>query len=490
MTAHRLPGTFPDETATLQLLEGLGRFHQLVVVTDASGRILWLRDALGLIHGKASDYVGQDINRVLADYPAENPSAEIRDRVRRAGYVSDFRVEMKGKRGANVALDVSVFPVNVAGSDEPVYVAIARPVTERDQLERKWRGSADYFRAIMDSTPDAVVVVDHRGFVTYANPAIERCTGYAPADLVDKPIGLFLLHAVDLERITASMRSIGEIHDRIVEIRRSDGATRVVSVSVSLLRLPDGRSEGTVALLRDVTDRRQAEASLERKTAELEHWVHTVSHDLRSPLVALLGFSRLLRQDYFDQIDNTGKHFLDRIEQAARTMESLVHNLVELSRIGTPRERPSMVDPRAVLLQIQAELKPRLEAQGVALRLPDCPPTVLCDRTRLYQIFSNLIGNALDHMGSHATPCVEAEIQKNGDGTMITVRDNGKGIDPRHHERIFEIFHTIERPRDGRSSTGIGLAIVKKIAETRGGRAWVESAPGEGTAVHVLLPDS
>ena len=245
-----------------------------------------------------------------------------------------------------------------------------------------------------------------------------------------------------------------------------------------------------VAILRDVTERRRCETKLKRKNTELEHWVNTVSHDLRSPLVALLGFSRLLRQDYGEHMDDTGKHFLDRIEQAARTMESLVHDLLELSRIGKPGERASMVDPRAVLLQIQAELKPRLDAQSVLLTLPDNPPLVYCDRTRLYQIFSNLIGNALDHMGPRPTPRIQIQVEEDQGGHRLSDRDNGKCIDPEHHERIFELFHSMGRRSDGHRSTGIGLAIVKKIAETRGGSVSIESEPGRGTAFHVLLPKS
>jgi signal transduction histidine kinase len=121
--------------------------------------------------------------------------------------------------------------------------------------------------------------------------------------------------------------------------------------------------------------------------------VRAVSHELRSPLVALLGFSRLLREDYGGQFDEKGRHFVKRIEQAARTMEALIRDFLELSRIGDGEEAaPSLADSRQVLLQLQAELKPRLDAQRVHLDLPAESPLIHCDRTRLYQIFSNLIG--------------------------------------------------------------------------------------------------
>ena len=146
------------------------------------------------------------------------------------------------------------------------------------------------------------------------------------------------------------------------------------------------------------------------------------------------------------------------------------------------------MDPRPVLLQLQAELKPRLDAQGVSLRLPEDTPLLCCNRTRLYQIFSNLIGNALDHMGPVERPAILVEIEDEEDAHVVRVSDNGRGVDPAHHERIFEVFQSLGPRRDGRRGTGVGLAIVRKIAETQGGRAWVESEPGRGACFCVRLP--
>jgi signal transduction histidine kinase len=249
--------------------------------------------------------------------------------------------------------------------------------------------------------------------------------------------------------------------------------------------MPDGSRAGTVAYVRDVTELRRAQREIERKNAELEHTVQAVSHDLRSPLVALLGFTRLLREDYAAVLGDDGRHYLRRIEEAGRTMEAMVHDLLELARIGRCEPRRAHVDPREVLLQLHAELKPRLDESGVSLSLPDDPPVLYCDRTQLYQVLVNLVGNAIEHMGPHEHPQVKVRIATSRDEHRLTVADNGRGIDPADHERIFELFHSQSRDRRG---TGIGLAIVRKIAAAHGGRAWVESAPGRGAAFHVSLP--
>jgi signal transduction histidine kinase len=241
-------------------------------------------------------------------------------------------------------------------------------------------------------------------------------------------------------------------------------------------------------VLRDATEARQVEQQLRKANEELEHCVGALAHDLRSPLVGLLGFSRLLRQDYESSLDETGHHFLDRIEQAARTMEALIHDLLELARIGEG-ERPALVDPREVLLQLAAELKPRLESAGIELALPGgLVSRVYCDRSRLYQVFSNLIGNAIDHMGPRRDARIEVGIREDERQHEIVVADNGRGIDPAHRERIFEVFQSIGTRSDGRRGTGIGLAIVKKIVERRGGQVWVDGEPGCGARFHVTLP--
>ena len=169
-------------------------------------------------------------------------------------------------------------------------------------------------------------------------------------------------------------------------------------------------------------------------------------------------------------------------------MEALIEDLLDLSRNGRSDEKGSLVDPRGVLLQLKAELKPRLDEGNFTLQVPSNPPLVFCARTRLYQIFSNLIGNAIDHMGECNDPEIRVEVISEPDHHRISVHDNGAGIDPEHHERIFQVFQSLDRRNQAGHCHGVGLAIVKKIAETRNGRAWVESAPGTGASFHVTLP--
>lgn len=233
-------------------------------------------------------------------------------------------------------------------------------------------------------------------------------------------------------------------------------------------------------------DPASSETERDQRVEELEHCLRALAHDLRSPLVSLLGFARLLRDEYGAQLDETALHFVDRIEQAGLSMENLLEELLDFSRIGRTGEERFLVDPQPVLRQLQAELKPRLEATGTRLELPEDVPLVFGERTRLYQILSNLVRNALDHMGECASAVIRVSIRDEGDAHRISVSDNGRGVLPAERERIFELFQ--RGTGCARRGSGMGLAIVRKIATTHGGRAWVESEPGAGAQFHVTLP--
>jgi PAS domain S-box-containing protein len=365
---------------------------------------------------------------------------------------------------------------------------IARPEAPPARTPAPLASGKGFAAAVLAGMPDALVIVDERGYIRFANAALESLVGHAPADVVGQPVAILCHSGRDLDGVACALEHNRGRSEQAMKLRGPDG--RVVEVAAAVASAPPaaGIPNAIILTLRDTTAAQRALAEIQRKNEDLEHCVNTLAHDLRSPLVALLGFSRLLRQDYGARLDDTGLHFVDRIEQAGRTMETLIHDLLELSRIGQPGERRALVDPRAVLQHLHAELKPRLDAAGAELLLPASPPLVYCDRTRLYQVFSNLIGNAIEHMGPCAKPSIVVDVVEEADCEHITVHDSGRGIAPEDHARIFEVFQSLGPRRDDRSGTGIGLAIVNKIALTHGGRAWVDSRLGHGSTFHVTFP--
>jgi PAS domain S-box-containing protein len=354
------------------------------------------------------------------------------------------------------------------------------------RFEDVFRDRVALLSAVLDDSPEPVVVVDRGGRLRFANAACESLFGVAPAVLIGRRADEFALRHEPAERHPDPGESPCVLRG-CVELRHPDGDPRWASYAARALSAPGVGVMGAVGFLHDDTERRRDDLRRSRVRDELEQTIRAVSHDLRSPLVSVLGFSRLLRDDFGGALGERGTHYLDRIVAAGRTMESLIRELLDFARIGHAGEHRAWVDPREVLQQLRGELKPRLDHLCVELAVPEDAPLLRCDRTRLYQLFSNLIGNALDHMGPCESPCIEVGIREDGEWHRISVRDNGRGIEPSERERIFEMFQTI--PRDGsRKGTGIGLAIVKKIAELHGGCVWVESAPDAGATFHVRLP--
>ena len=455
-----------------------------MALVDDIGRVVWMSDGLAAICGDPEQLRGRPWIQMMF---AASEGERLGTTLARVGYLANESVSLRGPGGKAIPIKLSAARLGDAETSWAT-ITIGRPEIHAETSGGQFPYSFDCLKSILDSSPDGVVVVGRDRLIVYVNPAAEQLLGHPQAEVVGKPVDSYVDGGETLDQIRDALHPTRPVRGQDLQLRHRDGTAICVSVSASLLRLHDGTDIGAVAYLRDVTERRRTEDDLARSNAQLEHYVDAVSHDLRSPLVSLLGFSRLLRDDYGARIDEKGRHFLDRIEQAGRTMESLIHDLLELSRIGRTEADKSLIDPRSVLAPLYAEFKPRLDRAGTSLELPESPPLLMCNRTRLYQLFSNLVGNALEHMGSVEQPRIRVEVKPLQDGHEITVSDNGKGIDPAQHDRIFEIFQSIGPRRDGRRGTGIGLAIVKKIAETHGGRVWVESQPDQGASFHLTLP--
>ena len=460
-----------------RILDGLARIHRWFLVMDAQRRIIWMSDALRELPGMEDLEVGVDARNFLAKLPKPEQVFPMRSGMRERNQLTGAPLELRLADGRSVPVDIDI--VRIDASDANLMIAIA--------TEHVASPSQGVEARLIDVLPDAVLAIDAGGFVRRANTAALRLLEATREEVMSRSITALLAKGANqIESLADALQEAPR--QTVCELTHRARSGRARTLEVALAPLPGG---ARAVVLRDVTEQRSAQQRLAKANEELEHCIGAIAHDLRSPLVGLLGFSRLLRQDYEDSLDETGHHFLDRIEQAARTMESLIHDLLELARIDEAGERPALVDPREVLLQLAAELKPRLEAAGIDLVLPTgLMSRMYCDRSRMYQVFSNLIGNAIDHMGPRRDARIEVTIEENDREHEIVVSDNGRGVDPAHRDRIFEVFQSIGTCSDGRRGTGMGLAIVKKIVEKRGGRVWLESESGCGARFHVTLPRS
>ena len=280
-----------------------------------------------------------------------------------------------------------------------------------------------------------------------------------------------------------------DVVDVETEVPGSQGRSWI-AISSRRLRGCRGEVNGNVLFIRDTSDQHRARNELAAKNAEFDDYVSHVSHDLRSPLVSVLGFAGLLRRDYESALDADGLRFLDRIEQAGQTMQAQIDSLLEFSRVGQVDDAARPADCSGVLQQVLTEQKKGLDERKVAIHTPSDAPPLDCNRTHAYQIFSNLVSNAITHTGSVAHPEIWIEIDQQPGCHHIRVRDNGPGVAAADRERIFELFTTAAAPDESLASTGVGLAIVRKLATQYGGDAWVEGPADGGAEFHVTLSRS
>lgn len=226
---------------------------------------------------------------------------------------------------------------------------------------------------------------------------------------------------------------------------------------------------------------------LNEKNAELERFTYTVSHDLKSPLVTIKGFLGMLKVDLKENRQERVQKDFERIAEATDKMGILLSELIELSRIGRVVNTPEKVDLGKVIEDSLETLYAQIHEHNITVIVSPDLPAVYADRNRLREVLENLISNAVKYMGDQAYPLIEIGKRQSETETIIYIKDNGIGIEPRFHTKIFGLFEKLSTDSEG---TGIGLALVKRIIETHGGRIWVESEGlGKGSTFCFTIPD-
>ena len=222
-----------------------------------------------------------------------------------------------------------------------------------------------------------------------------------------------------------------------------------------------------------------------RNAREWEDFGSFVTHDLRTPLLAILGYSQILQEDYQERLDVSGRDYLAEIIGGVERMNRLIDALLEYSRAGREQQQPlEPADVQAIVVQATANLEAAIRQERAAIEVGHMP-TVLGDQPQLVEVFQHLIGNAVKFRGD-ADPVVRVSATEDGDFWRFAVADNGIGIAPEHFDRLFRVFRRLNGAKY--PGAGIGLAVCKKIVERHGGRIWLESVPGRGTTFYFTLP--
>jgi PAS domain S-box-containing protein len=414
--------------------------------------------------------------------------------------------------GSRGILRASAAPIRDRHGDIMAGVVTFYDITERKEALLELARKKAEFEAIFNSIGDAIIFTDAQRRVVLANPAVTAIFGYEQEELYGKSTEFLYARKADYKKMGRQQYHLGAPLERKifqVSYRRKDKQVFIGETLGTQVRDGEGQVLGFVGIHRDITQRKEAEAKiqklnqelggrirevsertlqLEAANKELEAFSYSVSHDLRTPLRAIEGFSRMLLEDHVDRLDPEGLRLLEVIRSNTRIMGELIDDLLALSRLGRQEIRPQKIDLGGLAVSVFGVLKNQAPSRQMDLILKPLPPA-LGDRSLLNQVLVNLLGNAVKFTKSRDQAIIEVGGWTEGKENIYFVKDNGVGFDMRYVDKMFGVFQRLHR-REDFEGTGVGLAIVQRIISRHGGRVWAAGKVDSGAVFYFALPQT
>lgn len=380
------------------------------------------------------------------------------------------------------------------------YDGLISDITARKQAELALRESEEKYRSLVEASLDAIFLESLDGRVLDCNTSACRMFGYSKEELLNLKVADLVPEDVrpTLAALADTLRSSGGAFLESFNVRKGGEVfpcevnTQVVSV---------GGEPRVIAFVRDLSEHRRRDreisrlaaelqrrnAELELANSELEAFACMVSHDLRSPLVVIDGFLRMLLEEPPAELPGEVLRTLRLMRQASARMQELIDSLLDFSRLAMQPLRRQSIDTAAMVRQVWEELLPAEPGREVRLEIGELP-RCKADPSLLRQVFANLLGNALKFTRAQKVAVIEVSGFARAGESAVCVRDNGVGFEPANAGGLFDLFRRLERA-EGLEGSGVGLAIVRRIVERHGGRVWADSRPGEGATFYFALPE-
>ncbi|MCL5034999.1 MAG: PAS domain S-box protein [Bacteroidetes bacterium] len=493
-----------------RLAEALEISEAAVITTDEAQCIIALDSQTEKIFGYSSaELIGKPLDVLI---PQRFVEAH-RQHVVRFGQSSESyrrthnRPEITGQRkdGTEFPAEAAISKLTQGGA--ATFTVVLRDITRRKQAEEALRESERQLSLVYNNVSDIIfyltVESDERFRFVSVNPAFMKATGLAEGQVVGK----FVREVIPEPSLTMVLGKYNEaIRDKKTvkweETSAYPAGTKHGEVSVTPIFDANGRCTNLIGAVHDITERKNAEeqvrklndeleqrvvertAELEAANTELEAFSYSVSHDLRAPLRAIDGFSRILYEDHASKLDDEGLRILNVVRTSTQQMGQLIDDLLAFSRIGRKQVEKRTIDMRYLATSIADELKPT--NRSVEFSINELPEAY-GDTSMIRQVFVNLVSNAVKFTRNKEHALIEMRGYAEGDQNIYYVKDNGAGFDERYSNKLFGVFQRLHTA-DEFEGTGVGLAIVQRIIHKHGGKVWTEGKVNEGATFYFSLP--
>lgn len=343
----------------------------------------------------------------------------------------------------------------------------------------------EYLENILENSDDMIITTDLNQSIVSFNRGAENQLGYTRKEVINKNINLIWKNKKERLKLLHDLQNNGSVLNYETELVKKDKKTLLVNLTLSYLKNQAGKIIGTVGISKDFTEKKKMEKELLRSHKELEDFVFTISHDLQAPLRAIYGFSELLLEEKKENLEDSSSHYLERIKIGADRMKLLIDDLLDLSRIGRKGPNFENIDIKEMLQTIKEFFYFDIKSKNGKIKIvANFPSTIYCNKVRIQQVFSNLISNSIKFTPDKQL--IEIGYTERKNCHEFFVKDNGIGISPRYHKKIFKIFQRLHNAEEY-EGTGIGLTIVTKIVEIHNGKVWLNSVKNQGATFYFTI---
>jgi PAS domain S-box-containing protein len=472
-------------------------------VASLEGNLLAYNEVLAKIIGYTKEEMMSFNVRDL--YPNPEERAPLLQKLQNNGQARNYEVLLQRKNGipfyANLTINMIAF------DGKKALLTVLEDITERKRIEGALRKSEERYRRLHESMQDAFVLVDMSGRLLESNRAYQEMLGYTQEELsaltyVDLTPQKW--HAFESEIVKKQILPEGYSGVYEKEYIRKDGTVFPIELRTFVIRDEAGEPFAMWAIVRDITERKQADEEIRRLNAELEHRViertarleaanreleafsYSVSHDLRAPLRAIDGFTEILLREYGEKLDEEGKRICSIITGNSKKMGQLIDELLALSRLSRTEMRFSLIDMKTLAAAIYDELATPEMRRRITFKI-DSITNIYGDPTLIRQVWTNLISNAIKFSSYREHLVISITGSEKESHAVYCVKDNGAGFNMKYKEKLFGVFQRLHSEKEF-EGTGVGLAIVKRIVHRHGGRVWAEGETDKGAAFYFSIP--